>query len=52
MKASLSIAEARRAALAAQGFSFPSREGKANWTKISKTINRPCTITHMCANAA
>lgn len=40
MKPSLSIAEARRIALAAQDFTFPKREGKANWAKISKTINQ------------
>jgi uncharacterized protein len=40
MKSSLSIAEARRAALAAQGFLFPKREGKANWTKIGNTISQ------------
>lgn len=40
MKAALSIAEARRAALAAQGFNFPDREGKANWAKIGKTIKQ------------
>jgi uncharacterized protein YcaQ len=40
MKSSLSIAEARRVALAAQGFNFPNRVGKANWTKINKTINQ------------
>ena len=40
MKPSLSLAEARKLALAAQGFSFPKREGKANWTKISNTINQ------------
>ncbi len=40
MKSSLSIAEARRVALAAQGFTFPNREGKANWTKIKNTIDQ------------
>jgi uncharacterized protein len=40
MKSSLSLAEARRLALAAQGFTFPRREGKANWTKISNAINQ------------
>ena len=40
MKSSLSLAEARRLALVAQGFTFPKREGKANWTKISNTITQ------------
>ena len=40
MKPSLSLAEARRLALVAQGFTFPKRDGKANWTKISNTINQ------------
>ena len=40
MKSSLSIAEARRVALAAQGFNFPKREGKSNWAKINKTVNQ------------
>lgn len=40
MKSSLSIVEARRVALSAQGFTFPNRDGKANWAKISKTIDQ------------
>ena len=40
MKSSLSIAEARRVALSAQGFILPKREGKANWAKISKTVDQ------------
>jgi uncharacterized protein YcaQ len=40
MKSSLSLAEARRLALAAQGFTFPKREGKANWMKINNTIKQ------------
>jgi uncharacterized protein len=40
LKSTLTIAEARRVALAAQGFTFPDRDGKANWAKISKTIDQ------------
>ncbi len=40
MKSSLSLSQARRIALAAQGFTFPKREGKATWAKISKTITQ------------
>ncbi len=40
MKASFCIAEARRIALAAQGFEFPARVGKANWSKINRTIKQ------------
>lgn len=36
----LSNAEARRLALAAQGFARPQREGKANWTRIERAIAR------------
>jgi uncharacterized protein len=35
----LSIAEARRIALAAQGLAKPNREGKANWSRISKAVD-------------
>ena len=40
MKSALSIAEARRIALAAQGFNFPDRSKPANWTKIGRTIRQ------------
>jgi uncharacterized protein len=40
LKSTLTTAEARRIALAAQGFNFPKRGAKANWAKISKTIDR------------
>lgn len=40
MKAALSIAEARRMALAAQGFVQPDRNGKANWSKIARSIRQ------------
>jgi len=38
--ASLSIAQARRIALAAQGLITPQRDGSANWTRISGAIGR------------
>jgi hypothetical protein len=34
----LSIAEARRIALAAQGLARPKREGRANWTRIERAV--------------
>ncbi len=37
---SFSLAEARRIALAAQGFSNPDRAGTANWTRIAGAIRR------------
>jgi hypothetical protein len=40
MKPSLSIAEARRIALAAQGFDHPDRSGKPNWSAMSRMIGR------------
>ncbi|HUR43573.1 MAG TPA: winged helix-turn-helix domain-containing protein [Aestuariivirga sp.] len=40
LRRSLSIAQARRIALAAQGFTFPDRGKKANWAKIGRTINQ------------
>ncbi len=40
MKSALSIAEARRVALAAQGFNFPDRTQPANWAKIGRTIRQ------------
>ncbi|MBC8038742.1 MAG: YcaQ family DNA glycosylase [Rhizobiales bacterium] len=40
MKSALSIAEARRIALAAQGFTFPNRARQANWMKISGAIRQ------------
>ena len=36
---SLSIAEARRIALAAQGLAKPNRDGTANWTRIAGAID-------------
>jgi uncharacterized protein YcaQ len=35
----LSTAEARRIALAAQGLARPNREGKANWSRIAKAVD-------------
>ena len=40
MKSSLSLAEARRVALAAQGFTFPDRTKQATWPKIERTIRQ------------
>lgn len=40
MKTSLSIAEARRAALAAQGFTQQAREAKASWATVKPHIGR------------
>jgi uncharacterized protein len=40
MKSSLSIAEARRVALAAQGFDFPGRNTPVTWSHIKKTISQ------------
>jgi uncharacterized protein len=40
MKSSLSIAEARRVALAAQGFNFPGRNTPVTWSHIKKTISQ------------
>lgn len=40
MKSALSIAQARRIALAAQGFNFPDRSKQANWAKIGRTIRQ------------
>jgi uncharacterized protein len=40
MKSSLSIAEARRVALAAQGFNFPGRNTSVTWSHIKKTISQ------------
>ena len=40
LRSSLSIAQARRVALAAQGFTFPDRASPANWAKIGSTIRR------------
>jgi uncharacterized protein YcaQ len=37
---SLALAEARRIALAAQGFDNPDRAGTANWTRIAGAIRR------------
>jgi uncharacterized protein len=38
MKSSLSVAEARRVALAAQGFTFPERNKPVTWVHIKRTI--------------
>jgi len=40
MKSSLSIAEARRLALVAQGFAIPDRSKPVNWAKIKNTISQ------------
>jgi uncharacterized protein len=40
MKAALSIAEARRIALAAQGFVHQDRDGRANWSAINRSIRQ------------
>jgi uncharacterized protein len=40
LKSTFSIGEARRMALAAQGFTEPDRSRKANWTSIGRTIRR------------
>jgi uncharacterized protein len=40
MKPSLSIAEARRIALAAQGFANPDRGGRPNWGAMRRSIDR------------
>ena len=40
MRSSLSIAEARRMALVAQGFSFPDRSKPVTWAHIKKTISQ------------
>jgi hypothetical protein len=40
MKSTLSIAEARRIALAAQGFAHPDRTGKPNWGHMARMIER------------
>ncbi len=40
MKTSLSITEARRIALAAQGFALQSRDGNANWPAMKREIKR------------
>lgn len=39
-RSTFSLAEARRIALAAQGFSNPDRAGTANWTRIAGAIRR------------
>lgn len=38
-KDTLSLPEARRIALAAQGFAQPDRSSRANWTRIAKTVD-------------
>jgi uncharacterized protein len=40
MKSSLSIAEARRIALVAQGFDFPGRDKPVTWSHIKKSISQ------------
>ena len=40
MTSSLSLVQARRTALAAQGFLFPNREGRATWSRMSKSIEQ------------
>ncbi len=40
MKSALSIAEARRIGLAAQGFDYPDRSQPATWSKIGRTIRQ------------
>lgn len=40
MKSALSIAQARRIALAAQGFTFPDRAKTVSWAKIGRTIRQ------------
>lgn len=40
MKDSLSIGEARRIALAAQGMARPNRSGSANWTRMARAIDQ------------
>lgn len=40
MKESLSIAEARRVALAAQGFSHPDRSKRVTWKQMEKAMSR------------
>ncbi len=40
MKSSLSIAEARRIALFAQGFDFPGRDKPVTWSHIKKTVSQ------------
>ncbi len=40
LRESLSLAQARRIALAAQGFGLPDRGGSPNWTKVAGAIRR------------
>ena len=40
MKSSLSIAQARRVALAAQGFTHPDRSGKVTWSHMDRMVRR------------
>ncbi len=40
LRSSLSLAQARRMALRAQGFTFPDRAKPVNWTKIGRSIGQ------------
>ena len=45
MPGSLSIAQARRVALAAQGFSCPDRSRKVTWAQMAPMIRKLCKTT-------